>query len=135
MILLDYKWAFHVMKEKFQKNHIQFNYKKLYSIIGLVTFLFYFLNYNACKENKTVQILLPFSCHLPLTSYRPWQILLLAPSVHTDLTNVSFCWLVNTGVSMCRSPLKNIVYDFVLTSAVLPNMSCLSYLDGLWDGR
>ena len=34
------------------------------------------------------------------------QVLLTAPRIHTELLNVSFCWLDKTGVSMCRSPYK-----------------------------
>ena len=47
----------------------------------------------------------------------------------------TFCWPGNTGVSMRRSPLENIVYDFVLTSSAVPSISCLPDLDGLWYGR
>ena len=38
------------------------------------------------------------------------------------------CYSANTGVSVCRSPLGNINYEFVLTSSAVSNMSCLSYL-------
>ncbi len=37
------------------------------------------------------------------------QILDMAFSVCTELMNVRFCWLTNTGVSMCRSPWVNII--------------------------
>ena len=57
----------------------------------------------------------------------PYQSLLfashLAPAVHTDMMNVSFCWLASTGMSMCRSPLENITFEFILTSP-----ACLSHL-------
>ena len=56
-------------------------------------------------------------------------------NVCTELMNVSFCCLVNTGVSTCSSPEKNIVYEFILISPAEPIMSCSSFLDGLWDGK
>ena len=36
--------------------------------------------------------------------------------------NISFCWLVNPGTSMYRSPYKNTAKEFVLTSSAEPNM-------------
>ena len=52
----------------------------------------------------------------------------MGSSVHIELMNVSFRCLVNTGVSMCWSPWKNVSYVFVLSS---PAMSCSSYLGEL----
>ena len=49
--------------------------------------------------------------------------------------NVSFCRLVHTGVSICRSIQKNIAYGFILPSPAVPSLSCSFYLDGLWDRR
>ena len=49
------------------------------------------------------------------------------PSLH-----VSFCRLANIGVSMFWNPQENIAYECIFASF---NMSCLSYLDGLQDGR
>ena len=42
----------------------------------------------------------------------------MAFSVCTELMNISFCLLLNTGESICRNLLENIGYDFVFTSAV-----------------
>ena len=39
--------------------------------------------------------------------------------------------LVGHGMSMCRSPLENVTYEFILIPPVVPSISCLSYLDGL----
>ena len=33
------------------------------------------------------------------------------------MLNVSFWWSVNTGESMCRSPLKNVAYKFIFVSS------------------
>ena len=44
-------------------------------------------------------------------------------------------WLTNTGVSMCGSSQRNSVSDLVSAAPTVSNMSNLSYLDGLWDGR
>ena len=38
-------------------------------------------------------------------------------------------------VSMCRSPYKNVSYEFVFISLAVPSMSCSSYLEGLCDGK
>ena len=52
--------------------------------------------------------------------------LLLASSLdsinHSELMNVSFCWLANSGMSLCRSSWENVAES---------NMSCSSYLYGL----
>ncbi len=42
-----------------------------------------------------------------------------------------FKWLVKSGVSMSRSPLKNIAYEFVFTSPAMPSISFSSCLDDL----
>ena len=47
---------------------------------------------------------------------------------HSELMNISLCWLANAGVSMSRSP-ENITCKLVLASSIVPSMSCLSYLD------
>ena len=54
-----------------------------------------------------------------------------ASSVRTELMNISSCWSVNTGVSMCRSPWMNVTYEFIITSTAVPSMSCSSYLEVL----
>ena len=64
-----------------------------------------------------------------------WQVLLTISSVCIELMTVSFCWLTNTGVSICRSPPENVAYEFILTSLVVPSTFCSFYLSGLWDGR
>ena len=46
--------------------------------------------------------------------------------------NVIFCWLANTDVSICKSLLENIAYEFVLTSLV--GLTCparLSWMDSV----
>ena len=48
--------------------------------------------------------------------------------------NESFCWLDNTDVYMCGSPLENFVYESIPGSLVVSSMSYSSYLDGLWCG-
>ena len=40
----------------------------------------------------------------------------------------------NTGTSMCRNQLKNITYEFVLTSPAVPSRYRSSYLHCLFDG-
>ena len=44
---------------------------------------------------------------------------------------VSPCWSANTDMSMCRSLLENVTYEFVLTSPAVLSMFCLSYLNDL----
>ena len=51
----------------------------------------------------------------------------MASSVHTELINVSFCWLVNISVSKCRRPYEDINYEFILTSSVMSSMSWIDY--------
>ena len=66
------------------------------------------------------------------------QIPLAFCSYHSSLLeiqcqmNVSFSWLANTGVSICRRQLEDVTYEFILTSPAVSNMS---NLDGSWDGR
>ena len=38
-------------------------------------------------------------------------------------------------VSLCRSPLENVIDEFVLPLPAMANIFCLSYLDVLWDRR
>ena len=42
---------------------------------------------------------------------------------------------LSAGVSMCRSSLENVAYEFVFTSSALLSKTCSSDLDGLPDGR
>ena len=42
----------------------------------------------------------------------------MASSVGTELMNVSFCQLANTAVFICRNPLENVTYEFILTLMV-----------------
>ena len=55
-------------------------------------------------------------------------LLLTAPSVCTESMIISLCWSANTGVSMFRSPLENITYEFVLTSSAVTNMFCSTWI-------
>ena len=68
----------------------------------------------------------------------PWISLVIASGrssrLHTELIFVSLCRLADTDASMCRSPLKNVAYEFVLTSLAVPSMSCSCYLHSLCDG-
>ena len=57
------------------------------------------------------------------------------PMSATEVMNANFCWLANSGVSIAKSPWDDITNEFVLTSLAEPNISCLFYLNGLWDGR
>ena len=49
--------------------------------------------------------------------------------------NEDFCWLTNTGVSMCIIPLEKFIYVFFFTSTTVLNMSGSSYLKDLHNGR
>ena len=51
--------------------------------------------------------------------HRSGQAFYAASGVHTELVFVSFCWLANSGVSMCRSPPEYIAYQFVLPLLIL----------------
>ena len=62
-----------------------------------------------------------------------WLIHKTASCLRTEY--VSFCWSANTGVSMCRSTLNNVAYEFDHVSSVVLSMSCLSYLNDLYDRR
>ena len=83
------------------------------------------------KQNQTSYILSSsrhadcigsFDSFLPAIPINHWsKQSLMAPSVHTDLMSVSFCWSANTGVSMCRSP-------FLLKSLSLLHQQCLACL-------
>ena len=44
----------------------------------------------------------------------------------------NFCW-TNTGVSLCRNSLENIINQFFHILPVVAGMSCSSNSDGLWD--
>ena len=52
------------------------------------------------------------------------QVLWMTFRMWTELMNVSFCLLTNTCVSMSKSPLKNLAYEFILTfSSSAPHVS------------
>ena len=86
------------------------------------------------QSSSASRISLSLSHYLSLSPIIPGSFSKLHP-----VTIQSWCkfffWSDNTSVSMCRSPEDNIAYDFVFTSPTVPYMSCLSYLDDLWDGR
>ena len=67
---------------------------------------------------------------LSLAVYPYRSLLFLSPVLsiycRTELMNVSFCWFINSDVSMCGSPPENIVHGFVLTSSAVLRMF---YLD------
>ena len=46
-------------------------------------------------------------------------------------------WSANTGTSMCRGPLKNVNYEFVLVSLAVSCMSYSTYMDDFfrWEVR
>ena len=46
-------------------------------------------------------------------SHCSWQVHQMASSACTELINVNFCWLANTGVSMFRSPKENFLNEFI----------------------
>ena len=70
------------------------------------------------------------SPYIPIIHFS-WPDLLTTSSVRTELLYVSPCWSANTDVTMRRSLLKKVAYEFILTSLAVPRMSCLLYLDGL----
>ena len=46
-----------------------------------------------------------------------------------ELMSVNLCWPPNIGGSMCRSPEKNVAYEFILTSPAVPfNEKFLQYI-------
>ena len=59
--------------------------------------------------------------------------LLSVPIVHLSRqvfqSALSFCWLANTGVSMCWNPLDNAAYEPCLTSLTALRFSCSYYVD------
>ena len=57
----------------------------------------------------------------------PYRLSLLTSSLNVwiELINVTFCWSVNIGVSICRSPLENVAYVSILTSPAVPSMTCI----------
>ena len=42
----------------------------------------------------------------------------------TELMNIGFCYSAKIEVSMCRRPLENIVYKFVIASPAVHSMPC-----------
>ena len=50
---------------------------------------------------------------------------------HRAVVYTSPCWLTNTCVSMCKSSLENVIYDFILAPPAVSGMFCSSYSDGL----
>ena len=51
-----------------------------------------------------------------------WQVLYTESSVCTELMIITFCWSVNTGVSMCRSSLENTAHKFVPASPAVASL-------------
>ena len=52
------------------------------------------------------------------------------------LVNESFCWSTYTGVSVNRSPLENVAYEFILASLSVSYMYFLDVFYGrLVDGQ
>ena len=66
-------------------------------------------------------------------NHRSWQVLYTVSSVRTELMHVSFCWLINISVSICRSPLKNLAYKFIPATTTVHRVVFSSYSYGLWD--
>ena len=69
------------------------------------------------------------------TDHRYNQVLKTASSVYTELKNAFFCWSGNISASIYWRPLKNVIYESVLTSLAMLIMSGSFDLDALWDGR
>ena len=44
---------------------------------------------------------------------------------------VSSHWATNNGMSVCRSPLENVAYEFVPASPAVPSIFCSSESDSL----
>ena len=51
------------------------------------------------------------------------------------LHRAGLCWLVNIGTSICRGPIENVAFDFLLTTPALLQISSSSYLKDLWYKR
>ena len=66
----------------------------------------------ACKQSRFPWV--SHSLSIPICHHF-WQVPYTASSVCTELTNISFCLLANIGVSICRSPKADVVYEFILT--------------------
>ena len=64
-----------------------------------------------------------FSPFIPM-SHRSKYVHRKTSSVCTELMNISFYLSAKIGVCMCRSPLENVTYQFVLTSLAVTSMSC-----------
>ena len=78
--------------------------------------------------SHSLSLSLSHSLTLSLSIYLCWYLSLLSipiinltpPSVCINLINVSFCWLTNTCVCLCRSPLDKVTYElFHVSQAVL----------------
>ena len=54
----------------------------------------------------------------------------MVSSVCTELMNVNFYWLANTGVLVYKTLEKNLAYMFALTSLAVPRMVC--EMEGIW---
>ena len=63
-----------------------------------------------------------------LTDHCSWEVFSAVSSVLTKLMNVRFSWSAHTGVSMCRSPLENVAYQFFFASLAVLSTFCLSYV-------
>ena len=42
-----------------------------------------------------------------------------------------FCWSLNIGISTCRIPLENVIYELIISSTAVATMCCSFYFDGV----
>ena len=70
----------------------------------------------AFSSSKYADSMGSFDSVLPfiLIGFHSWQISSTASSVCTEMMNIRFCYSANTGLSVGRSSLENIAYEFIL---------------------
>ena len=56
-------------------------------------------------------------------------------NVSTELMNISFYWIANTGMFVYWNPLENVSFEFVFISPTVPNMSCSSWIVCEMEGK
>ena len=57
-------------------------------------------------------------------SHRLQQFLKISSGVHEELVCINLCCSANSRTSIYKSPQKNVVYEFVITSPAVPNLPC-----------
>ena len=73
---------------------------------------------------------------LTLSGHPSLQAITLSKSSRLHPMSIQSWWIkVLTGVSIYRSPCGNVTSEFILTSQIVPNITCSPYLNGLCDER